>query len=141
MKQSDYDKKLYNREALIMDVTEDFLIVMEDKGVKKSDLAKMLCKSKSFITQTLSGSRNVTLRTLADMAYVLGAKVKISFETDTQQQYTNIFNNDDYFVDAVGNTGLIVKPLDSNQDSNIKFKFASNDHHYETRKTIWSKVV
>lgn len=137
MKQSEYDKKLYNREALMMDVTEDFLVVMEDMEVNKSDLAKMLCKSKSFISQTLSGSRNITLRTLADMAYVLGVKVKVSFEPNIEQS-KNTFNDDDYFVNAANNVGLIVNPFDASQDNKVvKVNFASNDHRYENKEQRW----
>lgn len=89
MIESEDNKKLYkliNREALMMDVTEDFLVIMEDKGIKKSDLAKMLRKPESFITETLSCSYNITLRTLADMAYELGVKVTVNFEINGETE-------------------------------------------------------
>jgi len=80
------ENKIINREALMMDVTEDFFVIMEDKGIKKSDLAKMLRKSESFITETLSGTRNITLRALADMAYELGVKVTVNFEINGETE-------------------------------------------------------
>lgn len=78
--ESDLDSRVYAREALIMNVTEDILVSMEEKNVSKAELARLLHKSKSFVTQTLSGSRNMTLRTLADIAYDLDLDVSIVFK-------------------------------------------------------------
>jgi len=77
--ESEDNRKVCAREDLVVDVTEDLLIVMEDKGVSKSDLAQYLQKSKAFITQILSGSRNMTLHTLSDICFALNVKPKISF--------------------------------------------------------------
>ncbi|MGZ8927061.1 MAG: helix-turn-helix domain-containing protein [Methylobacter sp.] len=81
---SDFDRKSYAREALMMNVTEDILVAMENKGVTKTELARLLHKSKSFVTQTLSGSRNMTLKTLADIAFNLDLTVSIAFEDKTK---------------------------------------------------------
>jgi transcriptional regulator with XRE-family HTH domain len=96
MKQSKSDERLYNREALMMDVTEDLLVAMEDLNVNKTELSNMLGKSKSFITQTLSGSRNITLRTLADITYALGVKVTVNFELPNE----NICVGNDFSTDV-----------------------------------------
>ncbi|ADE13261.1 hypothetical protein Nhal_0040 [Nitrosococcus halophilus Nc 4] len=77
--EAESNRKICAREDLVVDVTEDLLIVMEDKGVSKSDLAQSLSKSKSFVTQILSGSRNMTLHTLSDICFALNIKPKISF--------------------------------------------------------------
>ena len=82
---SDEAKRLYAQESLITNTSEDFLEVMESLKVKKSELAKLIGKSKSFVTQSLNGTRNLTLRTLADMAYALGGKVIIKFEFEEAQ--------------------------------------------------------
>ena len=50
---------------------------MEEQQVSKTDLARLVGTSKSHVTQLLSGSRNLTLRTLADLAFALGHKVEI----------------------------------------------------------------
>lgn len=77
---SEEAKRLYAQESLLVDTSEDFLALIEDKGVKKSKLAKLMGKTKSFVTQSLNGTRNLTLRTLADMAYVIDFKVVVTFE-------------------------------------------------------------
>ena len=66
-------------ERLIADVTEALWDVMEQLDVSKTQLATRLGKSKGHVSQLLSGSRNMTLRTLAEICFVLGreATVKI----------------------------------------------------------------
>lgn len=69
--ESEESQKLYAREALMVDVTEDLLIAMEDKGITKTELAKKLGKSKAQISKTLNGMSNITLRTLSDFCFAL----------------------------------------------------------------------
>lgn len=82
---SEEAKKLYAQESLIIDTSEDFLTLMDDAGFTKSKLSKQMGKSKSFVTQSLNGKRNLTLRTLADMAYAIGAKVTVKFELQIEK--------------------------------------------------------
>ena len=77
---SNTEQKFFNREELIYNVTEDLLVIMEDLGISKKELAKRLGKSKSYVTQILSGSRNMTLRSLSDLCTELGTKAKVSFD-------------------------------------------------------------
>lgn len=87
------DKKLSNaelkkkeRESLTYNVTEDILVLMEDLGVDKSELARRLSKPTSYVEQTLSGARNLTLGGLSDIAFALGVKVDISLKNDSQSE-------------------------------------------------------
>ena len=68
----------FAEERLIVDAAEEIWGAMERKQVSKSDLAKFLGKSKAYVTQTLSGSRNMTLRTFASLAHFLGYDVEVS---------------------------------------------------------------
>lgn len=72
--QNAVESKLIAREELIYNLTEDLLVLLEDKGVTKAELAKKLGKSRSYVTQLLSGNRNMTLGTLSDICYELRAK-------------------------------------------------------------------
>ena len=74
---SNAGKRLYARENLIYNVTEDLLVILEDKGVSKSELARRLGKSRAYVTQVLSGSRNMTLGSLSDFCFALGIEPKI----------------------------------------------------------------
>ncbi|MGA2116642.1 MAG: helix-turn-helix transcriptional regulator [Bryobacteraceae bacterium] len=70
-------RRLYEREALALDASELISRLMQERKVNKTDLADLAGTSKSHITSLLSGSRNMTLHTLADLAFVLGHKLEI----------------------------------------------------------------
>jgi len=74
---SNADEKAYAREDLVFNVTEDLLLILEDLSLSKADLARRLGKSKSYVTQILSGSRNMTLGSFSDICFALGFKPEI----------------------------------------------------------------
>jgi transcriptional regulator with XRE-family HTH domain len=76
------EERIFAREELVFNVTEDLLVIMEDLNITKAQLAKKLGKSKSFVTQVLSGSRNMTLGSFSDICFALGFKptVKVPVE-------------------------------------------------------------
>ncbi len=78
--ESNAEKKLYARVDLAYNVSEDILVAMEDQEVSKKELARRLGKSASYVTQLLSGSRNMTLGSLSDISLSLGLKVRVLFE-------------------------------------------------------------
>lgn len=72
------------QERLVLDVTEAICEEMESRGISRADLARNLDTSRSYVTQLLSGSRNLTLRTLSDIAWACGARVQVQFESSQQ---------------------------------------------------------
>jgi transcriptional regulator with XRE-family HTH domain len=74
---TDYER-LVAQETLILDATETIIELLEQTGVSRQELAARLGKSKGFISQLLSGERNMTLRTLADLAYMLEHRVALT---------------------------------------------------------------
>jgi transcriptional regulator with XRE-family HTH domain len=73
---ADY-RKAYRQEGFILDVTEQLWEAMDKAGQSKADLAKRLDCSKAHISNVLSGNRNMTLRTLSDIADALGCEVTV----------------------------------------------------------------
>src|SRR5512147_1201000 len=69
--------KLVIQGELIMEVTETICELLEKEGVSRKELADRLGKTKGFVSQLLNGGRNLTLRTVADILYVLGYKVTL----------------------------------------------------------------
>jgi transcriptional regulator with XRE-family HTH domain len=77
--QSQYDelmldpefRKEFAVEKFILACTEAISVAMDRQEVSKAELARRLGKSRSWVTQLLSGGRNVTARTLAEVAYAL----------------------------------------------------------------------
>lgn len=72
LSQSKSGRRELKRQELIVSVTEQIWAAMEAASVSKSDLARTLEQSKSHVSQLLSGDRNMTLATLADIAEALG---------------------------------------------------------------------
>jgi len=80
LKQSKNGKRELARQDLIVSVTEQVWAALDDSNLSKADLARALETSKSNVTQLLSGNRNMTLATLADIGEALGVKPKIHFD-------------------------------------------------------------
>lgn len=78
------DNKDFAREELIYNVTEDLLVILEDMGVSKKDLSDRLGKSRAYITQLLSGSRNMTLGSFSDICFVLGFKPEVKLPVENK---------------------------------------------------------
>jgi transcriptional regulator with XRE-family HTH domain len=73
-------ERLVAQEELILDATEAIVTLLDVQGVSRQELAERLGKSKGFVSQLLSGERNMTLRTLSDLAFVLGRRFRLSAE-------------------------------------------------------------
>jgi transcriptional regulator with XRE-family HTH domain len=71
-KKDSHEERLLDQERLILYVTEVIVGLMREQNISRQDLASRLGKSKGLISQLLSGERNLTLRTLADLGHVLG---------------------------------------------------------------------
>lgn len=74
--ESDAQRRLLVEERLILEATEVLSERLEELGMSKTVLAKRLGCTKGNVTQALSG-RNLTLRTLAGIADVLGADIRV----------------------------------------------------------------
>jgi transcriptional regulator with XRE-family HTH domain len=86
---------VYAQESLIVDAAEEIWAALAEEKMTKADLAARLGKSKAFITQLLNGSRNMTLRTLADVASALGRRTCIllrpQYESDAWESIEAAF--------------------------------------------------
>jgi len=79
------EARAYAREELIYNVTEELLVQMEELGVTKLELARRLGKSRSYVTQMLSGARNMTLGTLSDICFELGVSPQVGFGVEAAE--------------------------------------------------------
>lgn len=65
------------QERLIVSVAEKICDMLNDKQVSRGALAKRLGVSKGEVSQRLSGERNMSLKSLSDVAFALDAEVRI----------------------------------------------------------------
>ena len=70
-------RRLLEQELLLVSAAELISARMQEKKVTRAELAARIGKSKSFVTQILRGQHNMTLRTLADLAWALDARVQL----------------------------------------------------------------
>lgn len=68
----------FEAERLILAATEMILELMEDEDLTRMELAKKVGKSKGHISQLLNGKRNMTLKTLAEIAFALNTRVNVA---------------------------------------------------------------
>lgn len=73
-----------------MAVAEALCEALETKQLNKSELAIALGKSKGFVSQLLSGGRNLTLRTVANVVDALGYRPHFSMEPEPQQHWAYV---------------------------------------------------
>ncbi len=84
------NRRLLRQEELILDVTEALCGAMEEKQMKKSELAIALGKSKGFVSQLLNGGRNLTLRTVADVADALHCRARLLIVPESREHWSKV---------------------------------------------------
>lgn len=90
LEESEENRRLYAQEELIVEASDCICDELERQNLSRATLAERLGRSKAYVTQMLNGSRNMTLRTLADAAYALGKHVRIQFEDpDESENWTD----------------------------------------------------
>ncbi len=77
--QSPEDRRLYEQERLILWLAEELASAIGAAGLTRREVAQKLGTSKAHITQALSG-RNLTLRTVADIAWATGFRITAARE-------------------------------------------------------------
>ena len=80
------NRRLLRQEELILEVTEALSAALEKEGITKKDLADRLGKTRGFVSQLLAGGRNLTLRTIADVADALECRIRIHCEKPRQME-------------------------------------------------------
>lgn len=73
-------RREYEEERLIVWCLDEIAGAMERAGLTSADVARKLDVSRAHITQIFRGSRNVTLRTLADLAWACDSRLDVRLE-------------------------------------------------------------
>ncbi|MCY4574259.1 MAG: helix-turn-helix transcriptional regulator [Gemmatimonadetes bacterium] len=102
-------RRRYEQERLILWTTEAICEAMEKRGVNHAAIAGKLGTSRANVTQLLSGSRNMTLRSLAALAHACGMRAEIGLEKLTDSVFAPI---EEYTIAVVGTDGRF-RPAES----------------------------
>ena len=76
-------RKHYAIEGFIGDTAELIWQLLVRQNMKQADLARLLNKTPAFVSAALNGKANMTIRTLAEVVYALGATVKIEAQDES----------------------------------------------------------
>ena len=83
-------RRRYEEERLILWTTEAIWKAMDEQGLTRAEMAAKLGTSRANITQLLSGSRNMTLRSLASLAFACEMRAEIGLEELTASVFNSI---------------------------------------------------
>lgn len=73
-------RRLYEQERLITWMTEELAAAIQESGLTRTQVAERLGSSKAHVTQVLRGDRNLTLRSIADIAWATGYRIHTARE-------------------------------------------------------------
>jgi transcriptional regulator with XRE-family HTH domain len=68
-------RKSFAIESSLADAAQVIADLLDRNNMKQADLARLLAKTPAHVSQLLSGKANMTVKTLAEIAYLLGASV------------------------------------------------------------------
>ena len=71
-------RKLYQQEGLIFDITELIAQLMEEKKVGYNRLSEYLGEDFDYVKSVLDGSKELTLRQVADIFTALGSELVVT---------------------------------------------------------------
>lgn len=74
--------RLLRQEELILDVTESLIAALQQSEITQAELASKLGRTRGFVSQLLGGGRNLTLRTISDVASALGFRPKLKLRPE-----------------------------------------------------------
>lgn len=72
-------QKLLAQEKLILVLTEQVSILMQNQKISRKELAKKINKTKRYITKFLRGNKKTTLKELSDIFFALKHEANFTF--------------------------------------------------------------
>ena len=83
-------RRRYEEERLILWTTEAIWKAMDDQGLTRAELAERLGTSRANVTQLLSGTRNMTLRSLAALAHACRLRADVHLKDLADSVFTEV---------------------------------------------------
>lgn len=73
-------RRAYEYERLTVAILDEIYEAMERSGLTKADVARILGTSRANVTQIFAGSRNLTVKTLSDLAWACDARLCVKWQ-------------------------------------------------------------
>lgn len=77
-------ERLVRQEEFILEVTERLTEALLEQGITRAELARRLERSPGFVSQVLQGGRNLTLRTVGDIAGALSLRPSLALSPQSK---------------------------------------------------------
>ena len=110
------EERMFARQDFVYNTTEDLLVELENRNISKQELASKLGKSRSFVTQLLSGSRNMTLGTLSDICFVLDIKPKLKLQSSSKTEDWDVAPMNEFAKRMCNVHNLTARKISANQE-------------------------
>lgn len=82
-----------------LDILDEVKLLMKEKNISRTQLAKKLSKSKSFVSQLFSGDKALNLKMIAQFQEIFNAKFIPSFKDYSEIIKSNNFTKDKFMND------------------------------------------
>jgi transcriptional regulator with XRE-family HTH domain len=84
-------KEIKQKVDFNLEIANEIYYALEEKGLKPVDLAKKLNKSESEISRWLTGTHNLTIKTILKIADVLDTKILVPYSAKISE-YEDLIN-------------------------------------------------
>lgn len=82
-----------------LDILDEVKLLMKEKNISRTQLAKKLSKSKSFVSQLFSGDKALNLKMIAQFQEIFNSKFIPSFKDYSEIIKSNNFTKDKFMND------------------------------------------
>ncbi|MER9855241.1 MULTISPECIES: helix-turn-helix transcriptional regulator [unclassified Mesorhizobium] len=69
-----------------------------NSGMKQKELAEKIGVNRSVVNKQLLGTGNLTLRSISDLAWAMGADIEFSIRSNVASKGVNFFKSDDLVI-------------------------------------------
>jgi transcriptional regulator with XRE-family HTH domain len=76
----------FEQERLKLELSEGIIQAMQAKGLKQSDLARAIGKSRAYVAKILQGTTNFTVETVAALLWALDHRLSVDILTKQEAQ-------------------------------------------------------
>ena len=83
-------KRLLRQERLILEVTETLARALREERITRTELARRLGQTPSYVAKALDGRKNLTLRTIADITAALALKPSFQLVSERTAPDTSV---------------------------------------------------
>jgi hypothetical protein len=97
----------YEKSRLLIDVTTELKLALEDQGINISELARQVGRGRAIVARQLSGQENLSLGKLAELAFHLGKRFEMSLVNISQSDVLHVRSRHLALVWAQRRTGSL----------------------------------